>query len=884
MNLMTPILVMLALGFAPDETKKPTETVIYKGAIIHTANAMPIINGYLIVKDGKIIALGSAENMPAIQGKIIDVTGKVIIPGLVDSHSHLGVFARPQVPANSDGNEGSGPLQASLRAMDGITPNDPGIRMALAGGVTTANIMPGSGNVIGGQTLYVKFVGQTVEQMRMQNIPVLGGLKMANGENPKRFNFDRNKGAPATRMKIHAMQREQFIKAREYQKKWADYRKKKETDTKAEPPEVDLALEPLVEVLERKRTVHFHCHRADDIYSAFKLSQEFDFEIVLQHATEAYRIVDELAKKNAWVSLTLVDSPGGKAEVSGLLEENAAAITKAGVKVAINTDDPVTESRFFLRTGAIALRGGMTELEALRALTLNPATMMHLEKRVGSLEVGKDADFVVLSGAPFSIYTQVLATFIEGKQLFDRTVHENWAYQAGGFALVDREKKLPKIPDVVSSMPKVVGIDLGNLKAPMSETPERLAIFAGRIHTVSGKPILEGVVLLEKGRITAVGKVGEVKIPSGTPALSVAEITPGLIDAHSSVGLSGALNIQADQDQDENTDPNQADLRVIDGFNPDEALLEFLRRQGVTVLHVVPGAVNVIAGQTGILKTYGTTVDAMTIKFPAALMINLGEIPKKTYPNKAPTTRMATAALLRNEFNKGNEQLRKRLKETDASKLEPKPKLDPFADAVSGKLPVIFSAHRADDIQTALRITSEFKLKARLDQATEAYLMTDEIRKAGIPIVLHPTMQRVARMETFNTFVGSAQRISDAQIPVAISSGFEDYVPKTRSIRFEAAMAMAHGFGFDKALGSITLEAAKILGIDKDYGSIEMGKVADLVLYDGDPFEHSTQVKYTIIGGRIVYNRDDYLKMPFARRALPFLGSGAGSGGCCIGW
>jgi imidazolonepropionase-like amidohydrolase len=418
----------------------------------------------------------------------------------------------------------------------------------------------------------------------------------------------------------------------------------------------------------------------------------------------------------------------------------------------------------------------------------------------------------------------------------------------------------------------------------MSETPDRLAIFAGRIHTVSGKPILEGVVLLEKGRITAVGKVGEVKIPPGTPALAVAEVTPGLIDAHSSVGLSGALNIQADQDQDENTDPNQADLRVIDGFNPDEALLEFLRRQGVTVLHVVPGAVNVIAGQTGILKTYGNTVDAMTIKFPAALMINLGEIPKKTYPNKAPTTRMATAALLRNEFNKGNEQLRKRLKETDASKLEPKPKLDPFADAVSGKLPVIFSAHRADDIQTALRITSEFKLKAQLDQATEAYLMTDEIRKAGIPIVLHPTMQRVARMETFNTFVGSAQRISDAQIPLAISSGFEDYVPKTRSIRFEAAMAMAHGFGFDKALGSITLEAAKILGIDKDYGSIEMGKVADLVLYDGDPFEHSTQVKYTIIGGRIVYNREDYLKMPFARRALPFLGSGAGSGGCCIGW
>ena len=242
--------------------------------------------------------------------------------------------------------------------------------MAVAGGVTTANIMPGSGNVIGGQTVYVKLRGQTVEQMRLAPGAVLGGLKMANGENPKSFNFTRGKMPPSTRMKLASLQREQFVKARDYQKAWVAYRGKATTDKSAAAPDVDLALEPLVEVLERKRTVHFHSHRADDLMTALRLAEEFNFELVLQHCTEGYRIVEEIAKRKTPVSLTLLDSPGGKAEATGLLEENAAVLDKAGIKVAINTDDSVTESRFFLRTGAIAVRGGMSEDSALKALTL----------------------------------------------------------------------------------------------------------------------------------------------------------------------------------------------------------------------------------------------------------------------------------------------------------------------------------------------------------------------------------------------------------------------------------------------------------------------------------------------------------------------------------
>src|SRR5207253_6568623 len=179
--------------------------------------------------------------------------------------------------------------------------------------------------------------------------------------------------APSTRMKVAALQREQFVKARDYQHKWAAHRKAVAAGKDTPAPETDLALEPLVEVLERKRTVHFHTHRADDLLTALRIAEEFKFEIVLHHATEGYRVVDELVRRKVPASLTLVDSPGGKLEAAGLLEENAAILDKAGVMIAINTDDFITESRFFLRTGAIAVRGGLSEDAALRALTLNPA-------------------------------------------------------------------------------------------------------------------------------------------------------------------------------------------------------------------------------------------------------------------------------------------------------------------------------------------------------------------------------------------------------------------------------------------------------------------------------------------------------------------------------
>ncbi len=861
--------------------KKASDPIAYVGARIHTAAGPILERGTLVVHKGRILEVGPTDKVKVPEGAIVhDLTGKTIIPGLVDTHSHVAIFGRPGVPANADGNEMTGPVQPGLRALDAVNPDDPGIRMALAGGVTTANIMPGSGNAIGGQTLYVKLRGAVVEAMRILAEIVLGGIKFANGENPKGVYGGKNQ-APATRMKVAALQREALVKARDYQRKWQAYRKAAAQGKTVAPPDTDVNLEPLVEVLERKRTVHFHCHRADDILTAVRLSQEFNFELVLQHATEGYRIAEILARLGIPVSLTLVDSPGGKPEVMGLLEENAAILHKAGVKVAINTDDSITESRFFLRTGAIAVRGGMPPDAALKALTLHGAQMLHLDHRCGSLEKGKDADFVVLSGAPFSVYTQVLQTYVEGELAFDRSRHRDWTYQAGGFALADGTR-LPKQAGATKPQP------LGGLPVLPTGTPrvdgkpKRFAVVAGRVHTVGNGTIENAVILVEDGKIKQVGPRAAVKLPPGTPVLSAAVVTPGLIDTHAVVGLSGVLNFpKADQDHDETSDPNQADLRVLDGFNPSEPLLQFVREHGVTVIHAMPGRANVIAGQTGIFRTYGRTVEQMKVRFPAGILVNLGEVPKKTYPGKMPSTRMGTANLLRLAFSQAQTHMRKRAAKDEDKRPPSNLKLEALEPALKRDIPVVFSAHRADDIVTALRLADEFKLRPILSLATEGYLVADRIAAAKVPVAVHPSMQRASSLETLNSHLGNAAALAEHKIPLAICTAFEGYVPKSRVLRYEAAIAMVNGLGFDRALSSITLDAARILGIEDRFGSIEAGKVADLVLYDGDPFEHTTHVTHTLMDGRVIYDRSEYLKLPYARRALPLI-SGTDYG-CCLG-
>ncbi|MEP7147631.1 MAG: amidohydrolase family protein [Acidobacteriota bacterium] len=383
--------------------------------------AGPVIpHGILLVQDGKIIAVGPSHTIRlAADVEKIDVAGKTIMPGLVDSHSHIG---------SGSGADASGPIQPDVRLLDGINARASSLQRAQSGGITTVNVMPGSGHLDSGQTLYLKLRDNAV---KIDDLLILGpdgkyagGIKFANGTNSIRAGGGT---FPGTRAKSAALIREQFIKAQEYRDKIT----KAGTDT-TKLPARDLAMEALVEVLDGKRTVHFHTHRHDDILTALRLQKEFGFRIVLQHVSEAWKVADEIARAKVPASIIMIDSPGGKLETVDLSFSNGMALEKAGALVGFHTDDSITDSRWFLRSAGLAVRAGMSYDKALYAMTMANAIMLDLQDRVGSLERGKDADFIILSGEPLSVYTHVLQTWVEGKKVFDRADPKDYLIAVGG--------------------------------------------------------------------------------------------------------------------------------------------------------------------------------------------------------------------------------------------------------------------------------------------------------------------------------------------------------------------------------------------------------------------------------------------------------------------
>lgn len=390
----------------------------FVGAEILPIAGEPIAKGVLLVEGGKIRAVGTSEQVevPA-EAQVVDVTGKVIMPGLVCTHTHIG---------GPIGADRSAAIQPEIRVLDSIDVRDTSLAKAQAGGITTVNAMPGSGHLISGQTLYLKLRdGKKIDDLliKNENGKIAGGLKMANGTNSRR-----DPPFPGTRAKSAAMVREKFIQAREYRDKI-----ERANGDPEKMPARDLGLEMLVEVLNKERVVHHHTHRHDDILTVLRLQQEFGFRVVLQHVSDAWMVVDEIAEAKAPCSIIFLDSPGGKIEALNIDWKNGAVLEKAGVLVGFHTDDAITDSRLFLRSAGLAVRAGMSRRGALEALTIAGAKMLELDGRIGTLEPGKDADFIVLSGDPLSTYTQVLETYVEGARVFDRANLQDRLMATGGY-------------------------------------------------------------------------------------------------------------------------------------------------------------------------------------------------------------------------------------------------------------------------------------------------------------------------------------------------------------------------------------------------------------------------------------------------------------------
>jgi imidazolonepropionase-like amidohydrolase len=410
---------------APVEAaSRPT---LIENAVVLTATGVRHDPGYVLLDRGRIVAVGAGKRAAPEGAVVVDGRGKYVTPGVIDPHSHLGVEPTPDAAGHRDGNEATDPLTAGVRAEHSVWPEDPGIERAVAGGVTTIAVLPGSANLIGGRGVILHLLPQRgARAMRLAGAPEI--LKMACGENPKRV-YREQKRAPSTRMANLRALRETFVKAQKYRREWSEYQAKPDKDKgdkkdAPKPPDRDLALETLALVLGGRILVQWHCYQADDMLSALQVADEFGFRVrAFHHALEAYKIRDILAKKEVAVA-TWADWYGFKMEAFDGIPENLALVHEAGARAVVHSDSAIGIQVLNQEAGKALAAGRaagvkVTEDDAIRWLTINPAWMLGIDDQVGSLEPGKRADVVVWTHDPFSVYARAEKVFIDGRLVRD---------------------------------------------------------------------------------------------------------------------------------------------------------------------------------------------------------------------------------------------------------------------------------------------------------------------------------------------------------------------------------------------------------------------------------------------------------------------------------
>jgi len=444
-------LLTMAMGLIVMAQQPGSNEILIRNATIMTASHGTIENGSILIRNGKIAGVGKDIKASA-NARVIDATGMYVTPGFIDSHSHSAL----------DGtNEGSLSVTAMVRMRDVVNNTDINIYRQLAGGMTTIHQLHGSANSIGGQNSIIKLKwGKSVEEMWVSDAPRT--IKFALGENPKRSNVNLAPGAtrrfPATRMGVEETIREAFTQGREYIKKWEDYEAAKSRGENPLPPARDLKLEAMADVLKGKVDIHSHCYRADEIMMLMRLCEEFGIKVrTLQHVLEGYKVAPEIAKHGASASI-LPDWWAYKMEAYDAIPFNAAIMTRHGITVSIHSDSNEHARRFYQEAAKMMKYGDLTEEEALRLVTLNPAIQMRLDHRIGSIDVGKDADLVLFNGHPFSIYSRPEVTMIEGEVYFDRKedVKRRDLLVKEKRDLIERERRAPQPTQPTITAPTII--------------------------------------------------------------------------------------------------------------------------------------------------------------------------------------------------------------------------------------------------------------------------------------------------------------------------------------------------------------------------------------------------------------------------------------------
>ncbi|AMV39303.1 amidohydrolase family protein [Planctomyces sp. SH-PL62] len=809
--------------------------VLIKDAVILTGTKATIAKGSILIEKGKIKAIGpDATAAPGIA--VIEAEGLVAVPGAIDTHSHIAV--------QGSVNEFSLSVVPDVRIKDVITGDDVSIYRALAGGTTTARVLHGSANTIGGQDAVIKLkYGLPGRELIQWDGPQ--GVKFALGEN-----VTRSTGRfPNTRMGVESVISGAFEQALAYKRKWKDYNDKLAAGGPkvGPPPRRDFRLEALERMLDGTIKINSHCYRADEILMLLQTAERYGVRVQsLQHVLEGYKVAAEIAAHGAHAS-TFSDWWAYKIEAFDAIPFNAMLMSRAGVAVSIKSDSEELIRHLYHEAAKMVKYGGATEEQALAFVTINPALELGRENRIGSLEIGKDGDVALFNGHPFDAFARCEMTLIDGEVYFQRSPAKNGeaATRPGDPMKMPAAPEPPREPDLT-----------------ITPQPKRsYALLGATLHPVSGPAIENGVLAIVDGKIAAIGPAGTPVPPEAqTIEIKGLDVWPGMIDAGTTVGLAEVGSLGETHDFAD-ASRYQPELRAGTALKADSEHIPVTRANGVLAGLIEPSG-GVISGQAALADFHGWVPREMAMVEAAALSVKIPRFNRRPVgsqsrqgsddadPNAARKEQLES---LKQEFLKARRYdevvAEARAKGLSAPKVDPR--LEALAPYAKGEKLVVFHADERVEILDALALIKELKLKAAISGAADAWKATREIKESGVPVLVAGTLNVPSRdYDPYDAAYANPARLHAAGIAFAIRSAPGASSPRnSRLLPYEAATAAAFGLPEDEALKAVTLAPAQILGVADQLGSLETGKSANVVVTAGHLLQPTTSVRLLFING-----------------------------------
>ncbi len=801
-----------------DKQSTTNGDLLLKNATVITVANGTLQNADVLILDGRIADIGPGLEAPAAV-TTMDLTGYWVMPGIIDPHSHMAVTGV---------NEFTQSITCEVRQADVIDHTQLAVHRAIAGGVTTIHTMHGSANTIGGQNAVVKLKFDTSpREMLVATGPRI--VKFALGENVTRERSTPR--FPNSRMGVESVLRMAFNAAIEYDREWNDYLARTAQGQIVPIPRRDIRLEALRDIYQGSIWIHSHCYRADEILRLLAVAQDYGVRVAtLQHVLEGYRIAPEIYNHGAGAS-TFSDWWSYKKEAFDAIPYNAPMTLRAGIVTSLNSDDSGQVRHMNLEAAKMLRYGGLTADEALRLITINPAIQLGLDSRIGSLERGKDGDVAVFTRHPLDTFAKNVMTVIEGEIFF---THPGTVF--------DGSQPGPGVPDV----PRPARTPLHLEALPASDV---YAIVNAEIHPVGAPVIARGTLVIRGGKIAALG--ADTPAPADATLVDAAglRVYPGLINSATQLGLVEIAGLAQTVDARELA-RFQPELQAMSAINPHSEHFPVSYCEGITTAHVLPSG-GFVSGRAAFVQLDGWTMPQMLRSGETGLVMDLPvlpvDIPEDDVKKRTDEHRKRYEQI--EEFMR-TAQYYVRAKSVPASPLPNDLRMAAMAPYFNGDKPIFFRANTYKEILQVLAFADAFQITPVIVGGGDAWKCAKQLAERNVPVIVTTVFDEArGRYDRFDAFYTNPARLEAAGVLFSIAMDGAEFA---RQLSVNAGYAVAYGLSEDRALRAITLDAAEILGVAGEVGSLEAGKIADVIITTGDPLQASSRTVGMFMAGRPV--------------------------------